>query len=153
MSRELDVSTYVSGGGSSSSQMTTQGIPSETKLKTLSNSYALHKLKTKTSMFVLWLKCRNVEGVTGEKHELRSTGQGGQVLKKYRERHPFREKIKTCAFEYDNVCLIQPSSKQSMACPKSPATGHSWPIFTPIRVFKPTEQGDQKCNHSFNYMF
>jgi hypothetical protein len=91
MSHELDILLYVSGGGSSG-EIVTQGISSETTLKALSNAYA-HEYVQKSLPCLPWLKCRNLEGVSGEHQKMRAAGQGIQALEKYHKRHPLH---KTC---------------------------------------------------------
>jgi hypothetical protein len=90
MSRE-HMLWYVSGGGTSCTSAT-QGLPSETKLQVLSNTYNHAHIENKnTPVYVLWLKCWNLEGISGEHQELKSLGQGGRVSKKSRAMHPFRQ--------------------------------------------------------------
>jgi hypothetical protein len=61
---------------------------------TISKGYFKRILQKDTSVVVLWLKFRNLEGFSGEHPKLRAAGQGGRVLKNYLVRHPFRKTLR-----------------------------------------------------------
>jgi hypothetical protein len=64
-SHELDNLLYLRGGGSGG-QLATGGISTETTLQALSNTSTDGKMEKKPFMFLLWLKCMNLIGVTCE---------------------------------------------------------------------------------------
>jgi hypothetical protein len=87
MSRELDILLYVSGGGSSG-QTATRGISLVTTLQALTKACNREYVNKNTSVLALWLKCKNLEGVSRKYKKLRSAGRH---LEKYRVQHPFRK--------------------------------------------------------------
>jgi hypothetical protein len=65
--------------------------------KALSTAYTHECITRNTSLFVLWMKCRNSEGVSGEQKR-RSAEQGGRVLKKDRVKHILRKTSRHLCF-------------------------------------------------------
>jgi hypothetical protein len=106
----------------------------------------LKSISKNTSVFVLWLKCGNLERVSGEQQKLRSTAQGGWVLKKYRTKHPFH---KTSKYLHSNKTFFDLFGQVGQAENGLPLIS----IDDPFRIFKPNEQGDEMSSQGFHYMF
>jgi hypothetical protein len=97
----------------------------------------LKSISKNTSVFVLWLKCRNLERVSGEQQKLRSTAQGGRVLKKYRVKHPLH---KTSKYSHSNKTFFDLFGQVGQAENGLPIIS----IDDPFRIFKPNNKA-MKC--------
>jgi hypothetical protein len=108
--------------------------------------------RSKQYLCVLWLKCRNMEGVSGEHQKLRSAGQEGQVLNKHHVRHPFSKLQDIWIRTRHCFSLVFSRSELSLACPNSPATCLFWPIFV-VQKLLSNRTRRQNVYSRFNLMF
>jgi hypothetical protein len=90
-------------GGGSSGQIATGCTSSGTPPEARSTLEVMNR--SKQYLCVLRLKCRNLEGVSGEHHKLWSARQELQVLKKMSRKASFQQKFKTFGFEQD-ICIL-----------------------------------------------
>jgi hypothetical protein len=89
-------------GVGSSGQIATRGTSSGTPLEALSTLEVMNR--SKQYLCVLRLKCRNLEGFSGEHQKLWSARQEPQVLKKMSWKASFQQNFKTFGFEQD-ICI------------------------------------------------